>query len=438
MKNFVLEYELKKIIKLLGEKEYLMVIKECQELLEQIPVQPDILNLLSIAFASVNDFDLAFQYFDRAINSAPHRSDLWGNYANACLECGKIQRAFDLIERSIYLDAEAPDPHNIKGKIFMAQSRFFDAEIEFKKALSFRPKFPEAQNNLGNALLKIGRKKEAILEYENLLHSNPDYADAWCNLGSAYVEMKDFNKANDCYERSLKLNPNHKTAKNGQMETSPIWFDSLESKRLKIRRQGVLDANYLSTCFSDNNFLNKYNRYIPRFRHPDILMNQLKENEMTHPVQVGSVDWVVFKKPSMKPIGLAGLTDLSLRNGRAEFLIGIPFESDSVYGIGLEASLLILDFSFNTVKLNKITSLVYGDNQDAQKNTLELGFKQEALFRDHLTDPVTLELKDVLAYGMLASEFRLNNRIRHLSKRLLGFDITKPQIPVGHKVFDQG
>lgn len=82
----------------------------------------------------------------------------------------------------------------------------------------------------------------------------------------------------------------------------------------------------------------------------------------------------MLKKSSAKPVGVASLADVQVGHRRAEFLLGIPHESEQLNGVGLEAALLILDFAFNRVGLNKLTSLVYLDNLAAQKTPLAWAF----------------------------------------------------------------
>lgn len=76
-------------------------------------------------------FEFALEYFERVVRAAPGRPDFWGNYANACWECGHLERAQALVEKAISLSPDAPEPHNIKGNILLAQSRFPEAEKAF-------------------------------------------------------------------------------------------------------------------------------------------------------------------------------------------------------------------------------------------------------------------------------------------------------------------
>lgn len=94
-------------------------------------------------------------------------------------------------------------------------------------------------------------------------------------------------------------------------------------------------------------------------------------------------------------------------------------------GIGVEASLLVFDFAFNQQRLNKLLTYVYGSNLQAQASTLALGFRQEGHLKNHFYLGEKAGFCDVFQNGMLQNEFRENARLKRLSLKLLGRDVTK-------------
>lgn len=44
---------------------------------------------------------------------------------------------------------------------------------------------------------------------------------------------------------------------------------------------------------------------------------------------------------------------------RTEFMIGLPNPDDHARGIPLEATLLILEYAFNRIQLNKLTTIIF-------------------------------------------------------------------------------
>ena len=183
-------------------------------------------------------------------------------------------------------------------------------------------------------------------------------------------------------------------------------------------------ASYLRQCYQNAVFMAQYNHYIPRHQRAEELAMKLREAQGMHPCQVKSVDWIIVKKNTNQLVGIANLVEIQLAHRRAEFLIGLPDPEDRTQGIGLEATLLVLDYAFNKVSLNKLTTVVYEDNVLSQQNTLALGFDQESYLREHIFDPATGKYYGLYGNGMTLNDFRANKRIARLSKCLFGRDIT--------------
>jgi len=115
---------------------------------------------------------------------------------------------------------------------------------------------------------------------------------------------------------------------------------------------------------------------------------------------------------------LAELVDINLQNSRAELIVGFP--DTQTFGISLEATLLAIEFAFSKIGIRKLVSYVYGDNPNAQRNTLHLGFQAEGLLRDHVLDAASGECLDLHINGCLASDFFRNEIMLKLARRLLG------------------
>ena len=107
------------------------------------------------------------------------------------------------------------------------------------------------------------------------------------------------------------------------------------------------------------------------------------------------------------------------------FLLDLPNPENHASSIGLEVVLLILDYAFNRVGLNKLTTIVYGDNISSQKNTIAVGFTQESYLREQIIDSSSGNFLDLYRNGMTLKDFRANIRLAKLSKRLVGGDITR-------------
>lgn len=404
----------------------------CGQVLAAVPRQPDALHLLAVICAQNRRYAEANDFFARALAAAPARADFHGNYANALWEQGRIDEAAAACKRSIALDARRAEAHNILGNALLAQGQAAEAASCFRRALVLRPAYPHALNNLGNALQKQGSMEEAVSAYRQALVMLPDYPEAHNNLGLALKALGKIGEAASSFRHALSLHPDFSQAAANFAEVDPAWLEPLEGKKLRLRRYREEDAAYLRGCFQDAGFMARYNHNIPRHQSLEELAKKLRKAQDAHPCQSRAVDWIILKKDGEQPVGIANLVEIQFAHRRAEFLIGLPDTADRTSGIGLEAALLVLDFSFNKVGLNKLTTLVYGDNLSSQQNTLALGFVQESHLREHLAEPDSGRFLDLYGNGMTQGDFRANARLARLSPRLLGWDATKTKETKGH------
>ncbi|MBS0300433.1 MAG: GNAT family N-acetyltransferase [Proteobacteria bacterium] len=396
----------------------------CLKICATLPDHPDTLHLLAIIYAQTQRFQLANDYFQKAIAKTPTRADFLGNYANALLEQNLIEDAIAYCARSLALKANQAEVLNVLGSAYMAQNRHQKAAECFRQTLQIRPQFPHALNNLGNALQKTNNSAEAVSCYQRALELTDDYFEAHNNLGLALKTLGKIDEARAHFRKALQLNPSFIQASHNLAEVDSNWLEPLEGKKLYLRRYQEQDAAYLRDCHRNDVFMSQYNQYIPRNQALTELAAKLREVHAMHPCQTKSVDWMIVRKNTRQPAGIANLVDINLPHRRAELLIGLPDPEDHTRGIALEATLLILDYAFNRVKLNKLTSNVYADNSISQKNTVAVGFTQESYLREHIFDPIHGKFLDIYGNGMTAHDFRSNKRISKLSVHMLDRDIT--------------
>lgn len=196
---------------------------------------------------------------------------------------------------------------------------------------------------------------------------------------------------------------------------------------MRLERLGPAHVELLLSAYENVGFWSAYRQHENRQIKREDLEQRLAFDYQQPPAKVGKIEWVIIRNREGRgvPIGFAGLTAWEPSQFRAEFLIGI-FNPDEVkVGIGLEASLLVFDFAFNQQKLNKLVTYVYGSNPRAQASTLALGFRQEGHLKNHFYLGKKAGFCDVFQNGMLQIEFRENARLKRLSLKLLGRDVTK-------------
>lgn len=396
----------------------------CQQILDVDGGHTDTTYLLAVCHSRQGHFIEAEACFREVILRAPTNAGALANYANALWEMRRIDEAQTLCVRSLALDDTNPDALNLLGSILVVKRDLVGAETCFLQALGRRPHFPFALNNLGNLQYQLGKLAEAIASYRAALQLVPDYAEALTNLGTALKASMQLTEARVCFEKALALSPTDSRAKLKALDISEAWNRPLYGKSLELRRPCATDADFLFACRRNADFVVHYNQFTRLPRSAEAVREQLVKENASHPYEFKSIEWVVIAKGNPQPIGVAGLADIQFQHRRAELLVGFPSRLHRAAWRPLEATLLVMDFAFNRVRMNKLTSFVYRSNQYAQDNTIALGFNQESLLKQHIA--IADQYIDLYGNGLTANEFRETARLAKLSSRVLGMDITQP------------
>ncbi len=206
---------------------------------------------------------------------------------------------------------------------------------------------------------------------------------------------------------------------------TPIGLQSLQGHRVILERIAPKHTSFLMQCYSNNEFMDLYRLAQQRNQTEKQIKKRLAMEQAILPQQMKQIEWVIFRKVNnceKQPIGLASLADYKKEYQRAEFLMGILLPEYRGSRMSLEASLLIMDFAFNQVKLNKVIAYIYEYNKYAQQNLLNFGFIQEGVLRQHIYSKKGFI--DLYINGLLVNDFRKNQRLSRFSQRLLGIDVT--------------
>jgi len=102
------------------------------------------------------------------------------------------------------------------GVDYYDDSRFSDAEVNFKKGAEQSPEIFEAKFNLGDAYYKQERYDEAIKSFQSAFtnaKTDEDKAKLHYNVGNSLLKSQKLDESIEAYKESLKLNPNDQEVK---------------------------------------------------------------------------------------------------------------------------------------------------------------------------------------------------------------------------------
>jgi len=202
-----------------------------------------------------------------------------------------------------------------------------------------------------------------------------------------------------------------------------------QSRSLYLRRTVPNDASLLfDKGFSQREFMRLFRLNDLPKSAAEIYRNLVQRQQLA-PDQDHYLELLIVHKRH-GAIGLVALADYAPLHRRAEYLIGLFDPQHRGIGIGLEATMMLVDLAFNTYKLHKIYACTYGYNQSAQQGLASGGFVLEGQRKEHVFDQIEGSFVDLWDYGLTVDQFRQNQRLVPLSKRLIGQDITQESAPL--------
>ncbi len=196
-----------------------------------------------------------------------------------------------------------------------------------------------------------------------------------------------------------------------------------QGKNITLRRTVPRDAAFLfEKAYQNKDFMHLF-RINDTPQSVNKVRRRLERQWQSTPEKSGYLEMLIIHKKH-GAIGLAVLANYSPVHRRAEYLIGLFDKQHRQASYGIETTLLVMDLAFNHYNLHKLDAYTYAYNQAGQKNLLGGGFVEEGLRREHLYSKAEGRFLDIRAFGLILNDFRSNQLLSRLSRRLVGYDIT--------------
>ncbi len=185
------------------------VIAEARQVIELFPKDPQILQILGGAHASLNQLDMAITCFSRALKYDQKSADIHYNIGLALQRKGDTSAAVDSYSRSIGLNPNHYKALNNLANLYAEQGNVSDAVGVYIKVIEIEPNYAQAHNNLGNALKEQGDLIKARESYRRALEIDPGFAEARYNTGIILQELGRYRESLRCFEEAVKLYPSY-------------------------------------------------------------------------------------------------------------------------------------------------------------------------------------------------------------------------------------
>ncbi|MGY8991655.1 MAG: tetratricopeptide repeat protein [Rhodospirillales bacterium] len=210
----------------------------CIRLLENIPEQPQALQLLGFIYFGKQQPDTAIDYLVRSTQAAPDNIEAHFNLARAYEELGDIEQAV-----SSYRTAHACLPEDLEalsalGRALAKQGHFEDAEGYFSQAVAQSPETAACHVNLANVLSSQRRHQDAEDSYRNAINIDSQLAPAFNGLGQAQLGQGQIDDALASIHQAIALNPDfadaHVTRGNALKAKGQI-LDAIQSYQMALK-----------------------------------------------------------------------------------------------------------------------------------------------------------------------------------------------------------
>lgn len=258
---------------------------------------------------------------------------------------------------------------------------------------------------------------------------------SWTKAIDELFKQKNFQRAHDLIQLALAEFQNHPGLLDRLFIVDERWNSPLISNKIHLLIPETNDFQFLQQCYENSNFMEQFLPMGRKNQSNETILDALKHNKF--PIAQFRAMHRIIKKSqaidqdesssryyeNLKPIGLVSLVDIQIAHRRAELLMGFPNESDRQFASSV-VILLIFNFAFNQIGLQKLTSLVLANNTHSQRSTEAIGFLREGFKKKHFRHPKSREWLDCYENGLVEEDFRANPIIARLSKRILKRNIT--------------
>jgi len=179
----------------------------------------------------------------------------------------------------------------------------------------------------------------------------------------------------------------------------------IETKRLILRDIGKKDEESIRKHINNLN-VSKWLlavSYPYKKKDADWWVSHCLENQKEKPRK--SYNFGVVIKPNKEVVGGIGLTKVNREQRTAEIGYWLS-EKYWKRGLMYEATLSVIKFAFNKLKLRKLIIRAYSKNRASNKLAKKLGAGKEGLLRKHAVCKATGKIHDEIIFGLLKEEWR--------------------------------
>lgn len=188
----------------------------------------------------------------------------------------------------------------------------------------------------------------------------------------------------------------------------------LNGKKVSLRALEESDAEILQKWYMDKDFRQAYDAY------ESIDLDSIREEiagsrRGVYDPRQTKLTFLVLRKRDQSPIGVCCLRNIDRMNGNAELLLGIGEKDMRLAGFGLDLLIVLLDFAYYGLDLQKTYMRISENQPYGLQNALKFGYKPEGHLRNHIF--IDGKYVNIFFLGMLKSEYERLSIVPKWKKR---------------------
>ena len=188
----------------------------------------------------------------------------------------------------------------------------------------------------------------------------------------------------------------------------------LKGKKVSLRTLEAADAEILQKWYMDKDFRQAYNAY--ESIDLDFIREEIAQSGGgVYNPRSEKLTFLVLRQRDQTPIGVCCLRDIDRSNGNAELLLGIGEKDMRLAGFGLDLLIVLQDFAFYGLGLQKTYMRILENQPYGLQNALKFGYKPEG----HLRNQAFIDGKyiNVFFLGLLRSDYEKLSIVPKWKKR---------------------
>jgi len=186
-----------------NQDQALAIYREMQELFAQDPQPPFLVGMIQLGKGQRS---YAREAFENSLEVSPDYLPALEKLVDLDITDKQYVSAMDRMQKQIDRQPKVAQLWAIRGKIYLAQLNFADAETDLLKAIELDSMLESAYIMLAGLYVATNRQEHAIERLTAFADKNKD-VPALMQLATIHAQLKHYDMASGVYERLLAINP---------------------------------------------------------------------------------------------------------------------------------------------------------------------------------------------------------------------------------------